>query len=185
MPPSLVASPLDIPLRTREHIANIFLAWFTNEDTQRQMMERTQRDVRNTLLRFIGNRGKGGEVGARIANELTRWIFAGPHGLQGVGGGGVGDIRELTFRESGECRRRVMKVIERALEREGAEKDEDITDDLYAPSYPRTYERLYQCLQSAVDFVKSEQRGNTPALVAEAHLVKMLKASLEDWEASA
>lgn len=159
-----------ISSRTRQHIGNFFLDWIRRDSTQEALTMRTQREVRDELVRLVA---VGGRQGMRIANQLTRWIFSGAE-----------DVRDLRWREDIECRRRILKEIDRGLEKDGGELDEDITNDITAASYPRCFDRVRESMANAQAFLKNQQSLDRPAKEAETKLVGMLRGGLEDWELS-
>lgn len=175
MPPA-TATPTSSPstsrhirTRTREHIANHFLNWIRNDTTQDAVGGNTQREIRDELLRLVNLPSRTESL--RIANELTRWIFSGSE-----------DLRDLRWREDMECRRRILRTINAALEKEGAELDDDISDDLTAASYPRCFERIQTTLWNAKQFLREQQSLGKPIREAEGGLVTMLREGLQEWE---
>lgn len=161
--------------KTRLHIANFFLEWIRRDATQEALAARTQREIRDELLRLAcGGGSVRGAAGLKIANELTRWLFSGKE-----------DIKSLRWREDLACRRMIVAVIDAGLEKGGADLDSDITDDLLAPSYPRLFDRLRAAFADAAAFAKAQQSLGKQVREAEGNLVRRLRGSLEDWELSA
>lgn len=152
-----------------EFIATTFLHWLRDPNAAHDLQDWTPRNIRDQALAMMPPPPDLDDIDRlRIANELARWMGEEDGYIQ------VRHQRDLTAMNA------IIRVIDGAVEKKGAEKDADLVDDQTAMSYPRLVEWIGYVAADMKALLKEQKRLGRRPKVAFGVLLNHAQGSILD-----